>query len=179
MALERKDWEAAKALSLKANISWENFPWERSIITFGKALGAIHLKDMTAATKALEELRVNHKAAADKNPYEASQVMIQIKAIEGWIALLEGNKAEAIQSMTASADMEDTLEKHPVTPGEVVPARELLGDLYMEMKDYPNALEAYELDLKRHPERLNGLIGAAHAAKMSGQKRKLRCMKTN
>jgi predicted Zn-dependent protease len=172
IALERKDWKEAKALSPKANVPWEKFPWERSMIAFGRALGAVHLKDLAAATQALEELRMNQKASQEKNPYEANQVMIQIKATEGWIAFLKGDPPEAIKLMTESADMEDATEKHPVTPGEVLPARELLGDLYSEMKDYPKALEAYESDLKRHPERLNGLIGAAHAAKMSGDQEK-------
>jgi len=172
MALERRDWKEANALSLKENFPWENFPWERSILTFGKALGAVHLHDADAATKALRELRENHNARVEKNPYEANQILIQIKATEGWIAFMKGNKAEAIKLMTESADMEDATEKPPVTPGEVLPARELLGDLYSEMKDYTKALEAYELDLKRHPERLNGLMGAAHAAELSGQKEK-------
>jgi tetratricopeptide (TPR) repeat protein len=172
IALECKDWNAAKSLSLKENFPWENFPWERSILTFGKALGAVHLKDVNAATAALDELRVNYNARAEKNTYEANQIMIQIKSTEGWIASLKGNKTEAIKLMTESADMEDATEKPPVTPGEVLPARELLGDMYSEMKEYTKALEAYELDLKRHPGRLNGLIGAAKAAELSGAKEK-------
>jgi tetratricopeptide (TPR) repeat protein len=99
-------------------------------------------------------------------------VHIQIKASEAWIAFSEGKKEEAIKLMTASADMEDATEKHPVTPGEVLPARELLGDMLMEMGDYAKALEAYEADLKRHPGRFNGLYGAGLAAKKLGETKK-------
>ena len=83
-----------------------------------------------------------------------------------------GNKKDAIALMIEAADMEDATEKHPVTPGEVVPARELLGDMYMEHEEFAKALEAYEADLKRHAARFNGLYGAALAAKKSGQNEK-------
>ena len=83
-----------------------------------------------------------------------------------------GNKGNAIRLMTEAADMEDATEKHPVTPGEVIPARELLGDMYMEHGEFDKALEAYEADLKRHAGRFNGLYGAAVAAKKAGQAEK-------
>jgi tetratricopeptide (TPR) repeat protein len=70
--------------------------------------------------------------------------------------------------MNIAADMEDATEKHPVTPGEVVPARELLGDMLSKAGRYPEALTAYEEDLKRHPNRFNGLYGAGFAAEKSG-----------
>jgi tetratricopeptide (TPR) repeat protein len=68
--------------------------------------------------------------------------------------------------------MEDATEKPPVTPGEVIPARELLADLYLEMSDFSKALIAYEEDLKRHPSRFNGLYGAGVAAKKLGDRQK-------
>lgn len=74
--------------------------------------------------------------------------------------------------MTEAADMEDATEKHPITPGEVIPARELLGDLYMEIGEFTKALEAYETDLKRHAGRFNGVYGAARAAKKLGENEK-------
>ena len=74
--------------------------------------------------------------------------------------------------MTEAADMEDATEKHPVTPGEVIPARELLGDMYMEHGEFARALEMYEADLERHTGRFNGLYGAAIAAKKAGQTEK-------
>ena len=62
--------------------------------------------------------------------------------------------------MTTAADLEDKTEKHPVTPGEVMPARELLGDMFLHLKKWDSALTAYEADLQKHPNRFNGLYGA-------------------
>ncbi len=175
-ALECKNWEEAVNLELKSNdFPWEKYPWERSIVSFGKALGAAHIRNMEVAKAALAELQSNHTKLKEKNStYEANQVQIQIKASEGWIKFSQGQKEEAISLMTAAADMEDATDKHPVTPGEVLPARELLGDMFMEMGEFNRALEAYEADLKRHPGRFNGLYGAGLAARKLGQTEKAR-----
>ena len=173
-ALERKDWKQAMALELKpADFPWENFPWERSVVSFGKVLGAVHLHNEAIAKEALATLYTNHEKLIEKNKtYEANQVQVQIKASEGLIQYLQGHKDEAIRLLTEAAALEDATEKHPITPGEVVPARELLGDILMEMKEYSKALEAYEANLKRHPGRFNGLYGAALAAQKSGDVKK-------
>jgi tetratricopeptide (TPR) repeat protein len=173
-ALERKNWKEAAALELKpVNFPWDNFLWEKSIVSFGRILGAVHVRKTDAAKTELAELQANYAKLMEKNrTYEAKQVQIQIKASEGWIRFSENDKEEAIRLMTEAATMEDATGKHPVTPGEVVPARELLGDMFMEMGEFAKALEAYEEDLKRHPGRFNGLYGAGLAAKKSGQTEK-------
>jgi len=170
-ALERKDWAEAAKLELKPdNFQWENFPWERSIVSFGKVLGAVHTKDKRTAAVALAELKNNHASLLEKNKaYEANQVMIQISAAEGWIAFSEGRHQEAVTLLTTAADMEDATEKHPVTPGEVLPARELLADLYMALGSFDKALAAYASDLQRHPGRFNALYGAGQAARQAGR----------
>ena len=104
-----------------------------------------------------------------EDQYKANQVMIQIKAAQAWIHYAKGNNEEAIALMIESADMEDKTQKHAVTPGEVLPARELLGDMLLDMNKPAQALEAYQLDLKLHPNRFNGVYGAAVAAKNSGE----------
>ena len=169
-ALERKDWKAAAGLELKPDsFPWSDFPWEKSIISFGRVLGAVHIRNTDVAKAGLAELQASHATLLEKNQtYEANQVQIQIKASEGWIQFSLGNKAEAIRLMTEAATMEDATEKHPITPGEVIPARELLGDMLMEIGEFAKALEAYEADLKRHPGRFNGLYGAGLAAKKLG-----------
>lgn len=172
-ALEHKDWEQAAALELKDDFPWNDFPWEESNVFFGRALGAVHTHEMDKAMAALKELQSNHAVLIEKNKtYEANQVHIQVKATDAWIQFFKGDKKKAVQLMTEAADMEDATEKHPITPGEVVPARELLGDLYMEMGEFAKALEAYEANLKRHAGRFNGLYGAATASKKSGEKEK-------
>jgi len=83
-----------------------------------------------------------------------------------------GNEREAIVLMTAAADMESQTSKHPVTPGEILPADELLADMYLAIGQPNKALTVYELNLKRRPNRFNGIYGAAVAAKQSGNKEK-------
>lgn len=169
-ALERKNWAEAAQLKLSPeNFPWDKFLWEKANVTFGRLLGAIHSKKLTDAKSELEQLQIIHdKLKESKENYKANLVLIQIKASQGWIKLYEGHKAEALTLMNDAADMEDSTEKHPVTPGEVIPARELLGDMYLETGDPVKASEAYQIDLKRHPNRFNGLYGAGLAAEKSG-----------
>lgn len=173
-ALERKNWDEAAKLELKPrDFPWENFPWEKSIVSFGRVLGAVHNYRLDSAKADLANLQSSYSTLTKQNrTYEANQVQIQIKAAEAWIQFYQGHKEEAIKRMTEAATMEDATDKHPVTPGEVLPARELLGDMFMEMKDFAKALEAYEEDLKRHPGRFNGLYGAGLAAKKLGRTEK-------
>ena len=169
-AMERKDWAAAAKLKLEpAEFPWEKFLWEKANTNFARLLGAIHMHQLGDARAELEQLRSIHsQLILAKEHYKANLVLIQIKAGEGWIKLAEGKTEGAIQLMTEAADMEDATAKHPVTPGEIIPARELLGDMYLEAGDFKNALRAYEEDLKRHPGRFNGLYGAALALEKAG-----------
>jgi tetratricopeptide (TPR) repeat protein len=171
-ALERKQWMEAANLQLEPrDFPWQDYLWERSNISFARILGAVHLKRLNAAKPELGVLEENFRKLKERGrDYEANQVQIQIRASEAWIHFREGRKEEAIRLMTAAADMEDATDKHPVTPGEVIPARELLGDLLMEAGEFPRALAAYEADLKRHQGRFNGLYGAGLAAKNSGDR---------
>jgi tetratricopeptide (TPR) repeat protein len=92
-----------------------------------------------------------------------------MKTSEAWILFKEGRNHEALALMNTAADMEDKTEKSPVTPGEVIPAKELLGDMLLLMNQPNKALEAYEADLKKHPNRFNGLYGAGLAAERSNK----------
>jgi tetratricopeptide (TPR) repeat protein len=172
--LERKDWKNAARLELSpANFPWGKFPWEKANFHFGRLLGAVHTHQPEIAQQELKQLQLIHtQLQAAKEDYKANQVLIQIKASEGWMEFEKGHRPEALQSMIDAAAMEDSTEKHPVTPGEVIPARELLGDMYMDMGEPVKALEAYESDLKRHPNRFNGLYGAGLAEEKSGNAKK-------
>jgi tetratricopeptide (TPR) repeat protein len=97
---------------------------------------------------------------------------VQVKASEAWINFGKGNNETAITLMREAADMEDKVGKHPKTPSEVLPARELLGDMMLMLNKPKEALEAYEIDLDSHPNRLNGIYGAAIAAKKIGDMEK-------
>lgn len=170
--LEGRLWkEATQLTTTPANFPMQNFPWQRGIIHFARLLGFVHLNKPDSAKNELATLnQLKNDLLAKKETYKANQVDIQIKASEGWIAWLQGNPALALERMSLAAAMEDKTEKHPVTPGEVLPARELLGDLYLEMKQPDKALEAYQADLETHPNRYNGLRGAAQASAMCGKK---------
>ncbi len=173
-ALELKLWEEAANLETQpANFSFEKFPWEKAIIHFARIIGAVNAGNVSAAKSDLVQLNnLYDLLIKSKDDYKAKQVLIQIKTADAWIKYYEGKKNEALDLMVTAAEMEDNTEKHPVTPGEVIPARELLGDLLMELNKPDKALEAYELNLKRHPNRFNGLFGAGLAAKESGDIKK-------
>jgi tetratricopeptide (TPR) repeat protein len=99
-------------------------------------------------------------------------VDIQREIVTAWISFAEGKKDDALKQMRAAADHEDSTEKLPVTPGAIVPARELLGELLLETKQPVLALEAFEASLKLTPERFNSLYGAARAAQLTGDRQK-------
>lgn len=172
-ALENKLWKEASTLSLHPNFPWKKFPWQEAILHFSKGLGCVHISDLGNAYNEFKELnRLYDTLTNQKDSYKAGQVLIQSKTLEAWIKLKEGNKNEALRLMNEAADLEDKTEKHPVTPCEVIPARELLGDMLMEMQQWNKALVAYEDNLKKHPNRFNGLDGAALAAEKLGDKKK-------
>lgn len=168
--LERRDWAEALKLELSpSDFPWEKFPWEKANVSFARLLGAVHSGKLVVARSELKALqRIRQKLDGPDEKYKANLVNIQTKICESWIKLYEGEKADALILMNAAADMEDATEKHPVTPGELIPARELLGDMYLKTGEPVKALAAYRANLKRHPHRFNGLYGAGLAAERSG-----------
>lgn len=171
IALENKDWQNAANLKLGSiEFPWEKFPWQKSILHFTRALGATHLGNIQQAEKEIQILQSLHKDLVDKHiTYEANQVQIQLKISQAWLDFANGKNDAAVTLMQEAADMEDNTTKHPVTPCEVLPARELLGDLFLAMNKNAEALKAYKRDLMDHPDRMNGLYGAAIALKRLGK----------
>ncbi|MFT4642968.1 MAG: hypothetical protein ACI89R_000811 [Candidatus Azotimanducaceae bacterium] len=179
IAIENRQWKkAAKLEEPTLEFEWENFPWEKSILHFAKALGSARSGDVNAAEIELEIIKPFYQQLLDINnaqsTYKAGQVAIEIKTIEAWIELGKGNNEQALTLMKAAVELESETSKHPVTPGEVLPADELLGDMLLELNRPEDALVAYEINLKGHPNRFNGLYGAAIAAKLSGNEEKAR-----
>ena len=124
--LENKTWKDAAGIEmLPANFPWQNFPWQEAIIYFARLLGSVHTGDINSAKNELKNLNsIYDTLAAQKDPYKANQVMIQIITGEAWILFGERKTGEALQLMKTAADMEDKTEKSSVTPGEVLPAKE-------------------------------------------------------
>lgn len=171
--IENKLWKEASMLALRANFPWKKFPWQEGIVHFAKGLGFAHSNKIKDAHNELKELNMLYDTLViQKDSYKANQLQIQMNALAAWIKLKEGNKEDALRLMNEAAGMEDKTEKHPVTPCEVIPARELLADMLMELQQWNKALVAYEQDLVKHPNRLNGIRGAALAAEKSGQQQK-------
>lgn len=170
--LENRMWKEAASLSIHPdNFPWEKFPWQKAMHHFARCLGAVHTDQLELAKTEWKELnRLRDILVSQRETYKANQVDIQVNASQAWIQWKEGKNKEALDNMKLSADMEDKTEKHPVTPGEVLPARELLADLLMQMNKPADALAMYEASLKKHPNRFNSLYGAAVAADRSGKK---------
>ncbi|HEY9342157.1 MAG TPA: hypothetical protein VIQ23_11280 [Hanamia sp.] len=167
--LENKMWKEAAAMEMHPkDFPWQKFPWQKAIIHFTRLLGSVHIGNIELAKTELNNLnRMYDTLSAQKDIYKANQVMIQMKTGEAWILFKEGKTDEALQLMSLAADMEDKTEKSPVTPGEVLPAKELLADMLLQLNKPAEALEAYEANLKTHPNRFNGLYGAALASEKS------------
>jgi hypothetical protein len=168
--LENKDWvKAAQLKQHPSNVNWGEFPWEKALTHFARVLGATHIGDHDSAEKDLAILEALHKELIKRDDqYEADQVLVQIKSSEAWINLGKSNNEKALALMQEAADMEDRIGKHPKTPGEVLPARELLGDMLLALNKPEEALKAYQIDLESHPNRFNGIYGAAIASKRLG-----------
>ena len=99
---------------------------------------------------------------------------IQRLLVAGLIARAEGRNDDALQLIRAAADREDATEKHPVTPGSIVPAREVLGEVLLDLGRPAEALREFEASQQKDPNRLRGYFGAARAADLAGDKAKAR-----
>jgi hypothetical protein len=101
--------------------------------------------------------------------YWREQVQVHSDVLSAWVLHADGETEQAQQLAQAAADLEDSVDKHPVTPGEVLPARELFADMLLEAGAPEEALIEYHTVLRNSPNRLNALIGASTAADRSGQ----------
>ena len=166
LAVENKDWELATELELpKTNLDWDKAPWPKAMLHFSRALGFTNTGNSSKAQKELDILiKLRDRLNEAKNTYETGQVTIQIESIKGWIEYSKGNTEKAIEYMKLASKLESETSKAAVTPGEIIPAEELLADLYMLTGRHKEALKSYELNLKGRPFRFNGLYGAAKAA---------------
>jgi tetratricopeptide (TPR) repeat protein len=170
LALEQRNWKKAAELKLSpSDLIWDKFPQAEAILVFARGIGAARTGAIQAAHKDVERLQTLKDAMTTaKMGYWASQTDFQIKAVKAWIALAEKQNDEAIQLMRAAAESEESSDKHPVTPGNVVPCRELLGEMLMALNQPAQALVEFERSLKRDPNRFWGILGAADAAEASG-----------
>jgi tetratricopeptide (TPR) repeat protein len=171
-ALERGDWKQAAALKLSpADLAWSKFPQAEAILVFARGLGAARIGDVAAARQDAERLQdLKEAMMAARMDYWVGQADFQIKTVNAWIALAEKRDQEALSLMRAAAEAEDASDKHPVTPGNVAPSRQLLGEMLITLGSPVQALAEFERSLKRDPNRFRGIYGAARAAEAAGNR---------
>ncbi|HVL36842.1 MAG TPA: hypothetical protein VM489_14320, partial [Burkholderiales bacterium] len=166
-ALERDDWKTAAALTVTTG---SPAPEAVAVTHFARGLGAARSGDVAAANAEIAALgRIVADLTARKDPYWPIVVEAQRLAVSAWVARSEGRRADALRLAREAADREEQVEKHPVTPGPLIPARELLGDMLMAYNEPAEALAAYEATLAREPGRTRTILGAARAARAAGR----------
>jgi tetratricopeptide (TPR) repeat protein len=170
-ALERNDWADAAALRVSALPHWSSFPFMEALFEYAHALGRAHLGDLDGARTAMERMRQLRDATTEPRfDYFKRHLDLQVQAATAWVAYREGRKDEAIDLLRRAADAEDMLGKHPVSPGALVPVREQLGSLLLELERPKEARQEFESALKIYPARFQALYGAAQAAEETGDK---------
>jgi len=176
--LENRRWKEAAALQLQDNVAklvpLENFQWAEAHVHFARAVGAARSGNAAEARDEVSKLKaIEDKLVVPTGTYDwRKQVSIERQIADAWTTFAEGKKDQSFPLMRVSADLDDATEKHPVTPGAILPAREQLGEMLLEAKQPAVAEAEFEASLKRAPKRLTGLYGAAHAAKLAGDSAK-------
>lgn len=176
-SLERGEWGEAASLPVRTHgaFPWDRFPGAEAITHFARGLGAARAGNADAARSAIAELDALHARMTESGEtYWATLADAQRTAVAAWIAFEAGAAETALERMRTAAELEDSVDKHPVTPGAVLPARELLGDVLLALDRPEEALEAYEAALRISPNRLNSLYGAARAAEQLGDHERAR-----
>jgi hypothetical protein len=166
-ALERQDWKQAEQLAPRQT----QFPYTDAMTWFAVGLGAARLGHAVSANETATALQqIQERLLRADEPYWARQVEIQELEVAAWAALAAGKKQVALRQMKSATELEDGTEKSAVTPGPLAPARELLGEMLLELNQPMQALEQFEATLKKEPRRFRSLYGAAHAAQLSGSR---------
>ncbi len=167
-ALERGRWREAAALTLRPDLVE---PGAIAVTHFARAIGAARAGDTADARSALAALAsVDEALAQTRVPIWPGTVHAQRLAASAWLALAEADTTSALRLASEAADLEEATPKHPVTPGAILPARELQGDLLLEAGRPADALAAYSASLARAPQRARGLAGAIRAATQAGDR---------
>jgi hypothetical protein len=169
-ALERGQWADAKALEPHDSA----FAFTAAMTRFARALGAARSGDAAMAEAETHELAAIAEGLKAKDAYWATEVEVQHQGAAAWTAYAKGDRAAALGAMRAAADLEDASDKSAVTPGRLLPARELLGDMLLANGDGAAALPEYEASLTRDPRRFRSLDGAGRAALQAGNVEKAR-----
>jgi hypothetical protein len=160
--VERRQWREAENVSLPPASA---LPQISATAVWARGLGFArngHPKEARTQAEALRQIEATLRASG--TAYWAAQVNIMTREVLAWSAQAEGRSGEATAILRTTADDEDGIEKLPVTPGPIIPAREQLGDLLLEQGNFASASSAFETALVNAPGRRGALQGAARAA---------------
>jgi tetratricopeptide (TPR) repeat protein len=171
--LERRQWKAAATLdAVPGDLPWDQFPFAYAMTVYARAIGAARTQELADARSHLEQIESLRDRTND--PYWARQIEVLRLEASAWLAHAEGNSADALRWLESAVELEESMEKHAVTPGPIVPAREQLGELLVAMGRPAEGLTEYEAALAVAPNRFNGLYGAGVAARDMGDMAKAR-----
>ncbi len=159
--IEMHDWSSAAALP-PAEVAGTS---EESVIYWARAIGSAHLRKPEDVRKDISAIENLHKTLAAEKSRFADSVEDDRKEAQAWLAFAEGKDDDAVEALRTIADKEDSLGDEP----EGIPAREMIADILLEAKRPQQALTEYQTDLKLHPNRFDGLYGAARAAEAAGK----------
>jgi tetratricopeptide (TPR) repeat protein len=170
-AVERREWAEAAALEPRSPdyLPWDKALWAEGLSWLARGLGGVHTGDLERAREAegkLAALRDQATAGGEKG--FATYIEIDRLILAGWLARSQNAAEEAVKLISSAAELEGTVEKHPVTPGALLPPYEALGDLLLDLGRPTEALEAYRASSAIWPGRFNTLLGAARAAAAAG-----------
>ena len=169
--MERGRWAEAAAIEPRPT----RFPQTDAMIHFARAIGAARTGNAAQARAETEKLaNLRETLQQNKDAYWAEQVEIQRRAAAAWTARAEGKSDDALALMRSAAELEATTEKHNISPGPIVLARELLGDMLLEMQQPAKAIAEYEAALTMAPNRFKALYALGRAAELSGDRDKAR-----
>ncbi len=154
--LEQQKWEGAAALEPRQPdvIDWDDFPAGEALFYYARGVGAARIGDLDQAEQEIAELERRVQTLRDDgDAYWAYMTEALAKAVEAWTLHERGETEQALALMSEAADLEDSMDKHPTTPGEVLPVRELYGELLLETGRHDEARQAFEASLERTPNR--------------------------
>jgi tetratricopeptide (TPR) repeat protein len=165
LAVELGNWTEASSLKVQENGS----PWTQAITWTAIGVGAARSGNPERAARAEQTLASLRDATAKQNNmYWSNQIEVERREVAGWIAQTSGNGPDAVAQLRAAAELEESMDKHAVTPGAVTPAREMLAQVLVLQNHPQDALAEYQAVLKIAPNRFNALYGAASAAEAAG-----------
>ena len=174
MAVERRDWDSAREIEI---MPWEDLAWDEPVGRWSQAnawlargMGHAQNGDLDQTRQAYDSLRTLRRQTEDDGERAfADYIRIEEYQLAAWLAWLEDDQDKAIEHMYRAVELEADTEKHPITPGALIPPSEGLGELYLAMDRPEDALEAFERSDRVWPARYNTLLGAARAAEAAGK----------